>query len=108
MKNTNELENSFKKRKFEKLIPSKYFSSLELNSEKSNVFKNLDILKIDTEGAEWDTFYQMPNEILGSFEQIVMEIHGLHSVHPDYNGTNLFKSKIERKTQVINKINKLF
>jgi len=84
-----------------------------LNTIENHINENEDrnkklILKIDTEGAEWDTFHQMPNEILGSFEQIVMEIHGLHSEHPDYNGTNLFKSKIERKTQIINKINKLF
>ena len=66
------------------------------------------ILKIDVEGAEWDTLLHTPNAILESFEQIAIEIHNLHSFCPDYNGINLAKSILDQKTQVIKKLNNLF
>ena len=66
------------------------------------------ILKIDVEGAEWDTLLHTPNAILESFEQIAIEIHNLHSFCPDYNGINLAKSILDQKTQVMKKLNNLF
>jgi len=66
------------------------------------------ILKIDVEGAEWDSLLCTPNAILESFEQIAIEIHNLHSFCPDYHGINLSKSKLDQKTRVIKKINNLF
>ena len=66
------------------------------------------ILKIDVEGAEWDTLLHTPNATLESFEQIAIEIHNLHSFCPDYNGINLAKSILGQKTQVIKKLNNFF
>jgi len=34
------------------------------------------IVKIDVEGAEWDTFLQMPDELLDRIDQIAIEFHG--------------------------------
>jgi hypothetical protein len=36
------------------------------------------ILKLDVEGAEWETLAAMPDDLLGHFEQIVIELHDLH------------------------------
>jgi hypothetical protein len=66
------------------------------------------ILKMDVEGAEWDTLFHIPNAILGLFEQIVVEVHDLHSVPPNYDGKNLSKLTIEKRTNVLKKINSLF
>lgn len=35
------------------------------------------ILKMDVEGAEWDALLTCPEEVLQSFDQIVMEFHGM-------------------------------
>lgn len=66
------------------------------------------ILKMDVEGAEWDILRHTPNTILELFEQIIIEVHNFHSFQPNYNGSNLSKSKIEKKTNVIKSLNKLF
>ena len=66
------------------------------------------ILKMDVEGAEWDVLYHTPSAILELFEQIIIEIHFLHSIKPNYDGINLSKSRIDKKTNVIRNINKLF
>ena len=84
-----------------------------LNTIENHINENGDdnkkfLLKIDVEGAEWDTLFHIPNAILGSFEQLAIEIHNLHSFCPDYNGINLSKFKLDQKTCVIKKINKLF
>ena len=84
-----------------------------LNTIENHIKENGDgkkklILKMDVEGAEWDTLSSIPNSVLGLFEQIVVEIHNLHSFKPDYKGINLSKSKLDYKTQVIKKINASF
>ncbi len=84
-----------------------------LNTIENHINENGDnnkklLLKIDVEGAEWDTLFHIPDAILGSFEQLAIEIHNLHSFCPDYNGINLSKFKLDQKTRVIKKINKLF
>jgi hypothetical protein len=38
------------------------------------------VLKMDIEGSEWDVFSEMPQEVLGQFDQIVMECHGFDKV----------------------------
>ena len=65
------------------------------------------ILKMDVEGAEWDVLFHTPNAILELFDQIIIEIHNLHSFKPDYHGINLSKSNMDKKTTVIRNINKL-
>ncbi|MDR1233179.1 MAG: hypothetical protein LBJ75_02890 [Puniceicoccales bacterium] len=41
--------------------------------------KNL-ILKIDVEGAEWESFSKTPSETIENFAQIVVEFHGVDNV----------------------------
>lgn len=36
------------------------------------------ILKLDIEGAEWSVLRETPAELLTRFEQIALELHGLH------------------------------
>ncbi|MBT3514166.1 MAG: hypothetical protein HOB32_05175 [Nitrospina sp.] len=66
------------------------------------------ILKMDVEGAEWDVLLQTPSATLELFEQIVIEIHFLHSVHPNYDGKNLLKPVMEKRTAILKKLNSLF
>ena len=43
------------------------------------------ILKMDVEGAEWDTFATAPKEVISAFDQIVLEVHWLqHLFHPPF------------------------
>ena len=43
------------------------------------------VLKIDVEGAEWDAFATMPDDVLARFDQIVGEFHWLHELgKPDF------------------------
>ena len=35
------------------------------------------LLKMDVEGAEWDTLLQTPDSVLKLFNQIAIEVHGL-------------------------------
>ena len=84
-----------------------------LNTIENHINQNGDnnkrlVLKMDVEGAEWDTLFHIPNPILDLFEQIVVEVHFFHSVMPDSIGINLSKSKIDKKTTVIKKINNSF
>ena len=38
------------------------------------------ILKMDIEGYEWDVFKEIDSEILDHFDQIVLELHGMHDL----------------------------
>lgn len=38
------------------------------------------VLKIDVEGAEWDTFMKTPQPVLHQIEQLAVEFHGVHTV----------------------------
>ena len=38
------------------------------------------LLKMDIEGAEWDVFRTIPEGLLGRFDQIVVEVHGLNDM----------------------------
>jgi len=55
--------------------PEKNLLSLKTMIKFNNDFKTRKILKIDVEGAEWETFDQMDLDTLLSFEQIVGEFH---------------------------------
>jgi hypothetical protein len=57
---------------------SRFFDTLE-----NQIRKNLDavgggrlIIKMDIEGAEWDSLLAAPDELLASIPQIAMELHG--------------------------------
>jgi hypothetical protein len=85
----------------------------DCNTLESHIAQNEDnnkklILKMDVEGAEWDVLLQTPIATLELFEQIVIEIHELHSVPPIYDGINLSKVTIEKRIEILKKINSLF
>ena len=85
----------------------------DCNTLESHIAQNEDnnkklILKMDVEGAEWDVLLQTPIATLELFEQIVIEIHWLHSDGQNYNGKNLLKPIMKKKTDVLKKLNSLF
>jgi hypothetical protein len=85
----------------------------DCNTLESHIAQNEDnnkklILKMDVEGAEWDVLLQTPIATLELFEQIVIEIHWLHSDGQNYNGKNLLKPIMNKKTDVLKKLNSLF
>lgn len=49
-------------------------SQIEKNGDKG---KRL-IIKMDVEGAEWDSLMQTSDEVLGNIDQLVMELHGVN------------------------------
>ena len=65
-----------------------------LNSVKNYVLRNLHkdkknmILKIDTEGAEWDFLETVETSTLMQFDQIIMEVHGLVKACPEESWKN--------------------
>lgn len=73
---------------------------IEQNKDKG---KNM-ILKMDVEGAEWDTLPNIPDAVFGLFDQLVIEIHFLHSKTPQNKGDNLSESEIAKKNNALKKI----
>ena len=51
-------------------------------------------------GGEWDALIHTPSSVIGLFDQIVIEVHGL--------GTDLSESWLDKKIEVIRKLNELF
>lgn len=49
------------------------------------------ILKMDVEGAEWESLLACPEEVLQSFDQIVLELHDL-ILHPDAQGEGILRT----------------
>ena len=88
--------------------------SENLNTIENHINKNSDsgkrlLLQMDVEGAEWDTLIHTPNSVLGLFDQIVIEVHGLASdVSDALNEGGVYKVSIENKIKVLKKINALF
>ena len=67
------------------------------------------LLQMDVEGAEWDTLIHTPNSVLGLFDQIVIEVHGLASdVSKPLDGGELYEVVMDKKIKVLRKINALF
>ena len=55
---------------------SRFFDTLENQIRKNgNIGRRL-IIKMDIEGAEWDSLLAAPDELLASISQIAMEMHG--------------------------------
>lgn len=64
--------------------------------------KNL-ILKIDIEGAEWEVFSKTPSETIENFAQIVVEFHGVNSVHDGHKFNTMLGvfEKLNKTHQVV-------
>ena len=77
----------------------------DLNTIENHLNENGDtgkrlLLKMDVEGGEWDALIHTPSSVIGLFDQIVIEVHGL--------GTDLSESWLDKKIEVIRKLNELF
>lgn len=55
---------------------SHFFDTLENQMKKNGDASRHLIMKMDIEGAEWDSLRATPDELLSSFSQIAMEMHG--------------------------------
>lgn len=68
------------------------------DNDKKNMF-----LKMDVEGAEWDSVLAIPDSTLIQFKQIVIEFHGLGPTRQrEYGSTQ------EKRTSLLEKLNKYF
>ena len=64
---------------------------------------------MDIDGGEWDTLIHTPNSVLGLFNQIVIETHGIGTgVSESLNGGEVYSATIDKKIKVFKKMNKLF
>jgi hypothetical protein len=68
----------------EECIGEKYLISdnKTFDSLKNQIIKNKDekkklVVKIDVEGAEWDSFLATPDEVLNTIDQLIVEFHGV-------------------------------
>jgi hypothetical protein len=55
---------------------SRFFDTLENQLKKNGHAARHLIMKMDIEGAEWDSLLTTPDKLLASFSQIAMEMHG--------------------------------
>ena len=55
---------------------SRFFDTLENQIRKNGDIGRRVIIKMDIEGAEWDSLLAAPDELLSSIPQIAMEMHG--------------------------------
>jgi tetratricopeptide (TPR) repeat protein len=60
--------------------PATALYSIEDHLARKGIAGDRLILKIDVEGAEWQTFHMMSDAVLARFEQIVIEIHCLTQI----------------------------
>lgn len=59
------------------------------------IIKRVHILKIDCEGAEWDTFKNLPNDILGRIDYIVGEVHAVGDLGTRADLIKVLRDKFE-------------
>src|SRR5881397_941565 len=57
---------------------SRFFDTLENQIKKNGDTGRHLIIKMDIEGAEWDSLRAAPDNLLASIPQITMEMHGYH------------------------------
>jgi hypothetical protein len=55
---------------------SRFFDTLENQIKKNGDTGRRLLIKMDIEGAEWDSLLRVPDELLASISQIAMEMHG--------------------------------
>jgi hypothetical protein len=55
---------------------SRFFDTLENQIKKNGDTGRHLVIKMDIEGAEWDSLHAVPDELLASISQIAMEMHG--------------------------------
>lgn len=60
---------------------SRVFDSLENQFTRNGDAANRLVIKMDVEGAEWDTLAQTPDDVLARTEQLVIELHGVGLEH---------------------------
>ena len=53
------------------------FDTMQSQTTKNGDGSKRIVLKIDVEGAEWDSFLSAPDELLGRIDQIAVEFHGI-------------------------------
>ena len=58
---------------------SRFFDTLENQIRKNGDTGRRLIIKMDIEGAEWDSLLAVPDELLASISQIAMEMHGFEN-----------------------------
>jgi len=84
------------------------------NTIESHLNENIDhkkklILKMDIDGGEWDTLINTPDSVLGLFNQIVIEVHGMGTdLSESLNGGEVYEASLDKKINVLKKINNLF
>ena len=76
---------------------SRFFDTLENQIRKNGDTGRHVIIKMDIEGAEWDTLLAAPEELLASIPQITMEMHG-------YNDSKILEviRKLKRDFYLVN------
>jgi len=57
---------------------SRYFDTLENQIRKNGDAERRVLIKMDIEGAEWDSLLAAPDDLLASIPQITMEMHGFN------------------------------
>jgi len=77
-----------------------------LNTVENHIIENGDqdknlLLKMDVEGCEWQTLFEMSDQTLKKFQQIAIEIHHMGS-------GNKTLADLQLKTAVLNKLSNLF
>jgi hypothetical protein len=76
---------------------SRFFDTLENQIRKNGDTGRRLIIKMDIEGAEWDSLQAAPDELLASIPQIAMEMHG-------YNDPKILEAirKLKRNFYLVN------
>jgi hypothetical protein len=76
---------------------SRFFDTLENQIRKNGDIGRSVIIKMDIEGAEWDSLLAAPDELLASIPQIAMEMHG-------YNDPKILEAirKLKRHFYLVN------
>ena len=85
------------------LIPKNNATAVDINQTvecislkdifEENKLKEIDLLKLDCEGAEYDIFYPLPKEYFGKIKNIILESHNRNSSNKNANALKTFLEK---------------